>query len=147
MAEAYTFDVRQKKNSIDIVLSSTMELIDRADELVKNEMEERGLQHLVFTIRMGMREGLTNSVRHGHEYDSTKLIHFHILFEKDKITIVVKDSGKGFDWRSIPEVYCENRTGTLKDHGRGLLIMKDYFDTLNFNEKGNILTLVKYLSA
>ena len=147
MVDSLTFDVQQKKDRLDIVLSSTMELIDRADRIVKHVMNEQGLGRFAFAVRVVMREGLTNAVRHGHHHDPTQRIHFHLTFGKDRLTMVVEDQGEGFDWKTaLAQASLENNDGTLKDHGRGFLIMSDYFDTWTYNEKGNVLTLVKHLS-
>lgn len=148
MAESPTFDVQQKTDRLDIVLSSSMDLIDRADSIVKHVMNDHGLGRLGFAVRVVMREGLTNAVRHGHHHDPAKLIHFHLAFGKDRLTMVIADQGDGFDWKTaMARATVENSDGTLRDHGRGFLIMGEYFDTWAYNEKGNVLTLVKHLSS
>ncbi len=147
MADPLTFDVHRKIDSLDIVLSSTMDYIDRADKLVKAIMDENGLGKHAFAVRVVMREGLTNSVRHGHNHDPGKLIRFNLTIKNNTLTMVIEDQGEGFDWReALAGASRETPEGSLKDHGRGFLIMGDYFDTWAYNDKGNVLTLVKNIS-
>jgi serine/threonine-protein kinase RsbW len=148
MAEPLTFDVRKNKDGIDIVLSSTMDCIDKADAVVKRFLEDMELDHHSFAVRVVMREGLTNSVRHAHRLDPGKLIRFRLKIQGEKLTMIIEDQGEGFDWRSAFKVAApETTNGSLLDHGRGFLIMNDYFDRWVYNEKGNVLTLEKNISS
>lgn len=55
---------------------------------------------------------------------------------------LVKDEGKGFDWRSLP---CPDpSTSLLVPCGRGIFLARIYLDRVEFNEKGNEVHLVKY---
>jgi serine/threonine-protein kinase RsbW len=148
MVDPFTFDVHRNEDSLDIVLSSTMAYIDKADTLVKKLLKDHGLERHSFAVRVVMREGLTNSVRHAHSHDPEKLIRFKLSIENDKLIMTIEDQGEGFDWRQIlSKATRETAEGSLKDHGRGVLIMDDYFDTWAYNEKGNVLTLEKNISS
>ena len=148
MGHGLTFDVSREKQSLDILLSSTMECIDMVDDMVKKFMEGHGLMQHAFAVRVVMREGLTNSVRHGHDLDSEKLIHFNLTINDEKLIMVIEDQGHGFDWRKVRASSSRQQgEGSLRDHGRGFLIMDDYFDSWAYNEKGNILTLEKNISS
>lgn len=148
MVDPFTFDVHRNKDSLDIVLSSNMAFIDKADALVKKLMKDHGLDQHSFAVRVVMREGLTNSVRHAHSHDPEKLIRFKLTIENNKLTMTIEDQGEGFDWRNVlAGASRETPEGSLKDHGRGFLIMDDYFDTWAYNEKGNVLTLEKNISS
>lgn len=148
MVDPLTFDVHRSKDSLDIVLSSTMAYIDKADTLVKKLLKDHGLERHSFAVRVVMREGLTNSVRHAHSHDPAKLIRFKLTIENNKLIMTIEDQGEGFDWRQVLSgASRETAEGSLIDHGRGVLIMDDYFDTWGYNEKGNILTLEKNISS
>ena len=41
MAESLTFDVQRENDHLDIVMSSTMDYIDQADNLVKTFLKDR----------------------------------------------------------------------------------------------------------
>ena len=55
---------------------------------------------------------------------------------------VIKDEGKGFNWRSLP---CSDPVKNLLNPcGRGIFLARVYLDRVEFNEKGNEVHLVKY---
>ncbi len=54
--------------------------------------------------------------------------------------ITIRDDGKGFDWRTLPEVEPEN---LLAFNGRGIFLTKIYFDEVIYNDSGNQVTLRK----
>lgn len=148
MTQPMTFDVSTGPDGISIVLSSTMENIDRVDALVKNLMQDHGCEKHSFAVRVVLREGLTNSVRHGNKNNPHKLIHFNLTIRRNTLTMTIEDQGDGFDWKTIKKT-CKDqaRINTPTDHGRGVLIMTDYFDTFTYNEKGNRVFLEKNISA
>ena len=143
-----TFNVSKGTSSLSIVLSSTMENIDRTDALVKNLLLQNDLDRYAFAVRVVLREGLTNSVRHGNKNKAEKLINFNLNISKDKLTMIIEDQGDGFDWKTLQKK-CKSKTQskTPSDHGRGILIMGDYFDKHTYNDKGNKVILEKNISS
>ncbi len=58
-----------------------------------------------------------------------------------EVTYVVRDQGRGFDHRNLPDpTDPENLT---KLSGRGLLLIQTFMDEVQFNDKGNEITLLK----
>jgi len=57
--------------------------------------------------------------------------------------VTVEDGGDGFDYNHLLTEFSENAQ-TLPTK-RGLFIVNYLMDELSFNEKGNIVTMVKYL--
>jgi serine/threonine-protein kinase RsbW len=52
------------------------------------------------------------------------------------------DEGNGFDYSNVPDPLApENR---MKDHGRGIFLIRHYLDEVSFNEKGNSIIGTKY---
>lgn len=148
MAQSQTFDVSSGPNGLTVEFSSTMENIDRIDVLVKQLLTDRGLDKHAFAVRVVMREGLTNSVRHGHKHRPDKLIRFELALSPERLTMIIEDQGEGFDWRTVQQKNRKKSHSTaLMDHGRGFLIMDDYFDVCDYNEKGNRLILEKNISS
>jgi len=61
--------------------------------------------------------------------------------EEDKITIIISDQGKGFEWNE----YINKEIDYRELHGRGLLIVfSSGFNDIIFNEIGNQVTCVFY---
>jgi len=51
----------------------------------------------------------------------------------------VEDEGEGFDWRNLPDPFSQNNIGAR--HGRGILMATHAFQSLRYNDKGNVATL------
>jgi serine/threonine-protein kinase RsbW len=52
------------------------------------------------------------------------------------------DEGEGFDPKKIPDPTLPENL--IKDCGRGLFIVQNYVDKVDFNEKGNRITVEKH---
>ena len=56
------------------------------------------------------------------------------------IKIVVSDHGNGFDWKKV----LDNKNHRFPGDSMGIVISKDNFDELSYNECGNVATAVVY---
>jgi anti-sigma regulatory factor (Ser/Thr protein kinase) len=65
------------------------------------------------------------------------------MITPDSFTCEITDEGPGFDWRSLPDP--RDPENLFKPHGRGIILMANYFDQLTFNDQGNSITMVKKL--
>jgi serine/threonine-protein kinase RsbW len=124
-----------------------MENIDLTGEKVKAFMNTPRLKPYSFAVRVVMREGLTNAVRHGNKNDKSRRVTFSLADNGNELEMVIEDQGNGFDWQSIlkknegkEEIF--NKT----DHGRGVPIMNHYVDKYWYNKSGTKLTIIKKIS-
>ncbi len=119
-------------------------------------------------IRIALREMIINSIEHGNLdisfKEKTRLLedgeYFEFLAEKQQnpsygnrrvsidysldensATYTIRDEGNGFDHSK----YTENEQPPEEaiQHGRGITLAKNIFDSISFNEKGNEVTLIK----
>jgi len=64
------------------------------------------------------------------------------LITREKFCLKVKDAGRGFNYEALPDpTVAEN---LYKSHGRGVFLMRQMIDEVDFNEAGNELTLIKH---
>lgn len=129
------------EDRLDIVFSATMENIDRAcqDAMAFLKARPMAVTLGLFAVHLGIREGLTNAVRHGNRFNASKTVSFSVILSSSgSLEIRIQDQGEGFDWRNrsvaVPDDGSEN--------GRGFAILEAYFTRVRFNEAGNLLTLV-----
>lgn len=73
-------------------------------------------------------------------YASRKL-YITIHVSPDSGTFVVRDEGRGFDPRKLPDP--TDPENLEKVSGRGLLLMRTFMDEVTFNDAGNQVTMVK----
>lgn len=82
-------------------------------------------------LLLAVTEAVTNAIIHANKCDETKKVTMNVLKNDHKLTITVKDAGKGFDPEKVPDPTAPENL--LKDSGRGLYLMKIYMDELKYN--------------
>ncbi len=70
-----------------------------------------------------------------------RTIQVEARFTKEAATFVVRDEGPGFDPQSLPDP--TDPENLEKASGRGLLLMRTFMDSVEFNGSGNQVTMVK----
>lgn len=73
---------------------------------------------------------------------SEKSIRVRVKCSEDEFSCSIEDQGNGFDWRNAGNSHDPVEALTAL-HGRGLLLIRNVFDRVAFNEKGNKVTLIK----
>ena len=70
-------------------------------------------------------------------YNNRK-IKILVQIKRQRVSFIVRDDGKGFD---------HSKQENLTEGGRGLVLMRHFMDEVNFNEKGNEVTMTRYLGV
>jgi serine/threonine-protein kinase RsbW len=80
-------------------------------------------------------EAVNNAIIHGNRADREKTVD--VAFEHSEKNLVVKvaDQGNGFDPSLVPDPTSPENIENL--HGRGVFLMKQLCDKIEFSEKGN----------
>jgi anti-sigma regulatory factor (Ser/Thr protein kinase) len=73
-------------------------------------------------------------------------VHIEYDVEPGMVTYLVRDEGEGFN----PELVLSSDPAQLNRdmmaHGRGIRLTMDFFDAIEYNEKGNEVVLKKYFA-
>ncbi len=138
-------------------------LTDKIDRIgICNEAE-------LTNVRFALDEALVNAVVHGNleiessvkgasleemlefnkvvrerserEPYSTRKVIITRQLSRDRVTFTIEDQGKGFQWQSLPNTLDEMEL--LSSHGRGLFLIRAFMSKVEFNDKGNRITLTK----
>jgi serine/threonine-protein kinase RsbW len=114
-------------------IESTPNNLITVEEFVHFFSVELGLdQERMNGLLLAVTEATTNAIIHGNKNNKLKLVRISVFVEGNKITIKVKDEGKGFDPTVVPDP--TDPENLLKDSGRGLYLMRIYMDGLTFNQ-------------
>ncbi|MCX6622899.1 MAG: ATP-binding protein, partial [Acidobacteria bacterium] len=101
-------------------LTSTLESVDQAEELVLEAAEVIGLEEEdVHRVGMAVREAMVNAVVHGNGYSADRIVHFSLSHSPEFLRVVIRDEGEGFDFTSLPDPTAEENL--LRQSGRGFL--------------------------
>lgn len=132
-------------------IPSSPDMVAKAARYIERVLGSSGadLEYQKGAVIAGLREAMDNARRHGHNEDEE--LHIRVLFlrDRDKITLVVKDEGNGFDYESVLEdLGGQNLTdeaGTRPLHmagGLGIPLMKKSSSQIKYNDLGNEVSLV-----
>ena len=126
--------------------------IDKANKLCGNLLAMSGLnEEDRVSVAAAFREAVANAAQHGNKHRRDKLLEVLYLLDKEKIIVSVTDSGMGFDWPSIlnKEQDAVGRARQSQREGKlgglGIMLMMRCVDKIEYNELGNVVTLIKYL--
>ncbi|OUC15612.1 MAG: ATP-binding protein [Alkalinema sp. CACIAM 70d] len=96
-------------------------------------------------VRLGLQEALVNAAKHGNQLDPDKTIQVYFSASSERCEWVICDQGCGF---TPPCSYCEVYDEDICDEqecGRGLFILHQIFDQVQWNSQGTELRLSKQL--
>jgi serine/threonine-protein kinase RsbW len=89
---------------------------------------------------------MVNAVVHGNRYNARKKVHLQVYKGSDRLVVVVRDEGQGFDLSTLPDPLAEENL--LRQSGRGLLLIQAFMDELHVGrvqQNGTEVKMVKYL--
>jgi serine/threonine-protein kinase RsbW len=128
------------------VIPTDLTAARRLAEEILGQVEAHGYsQEVCFAIRLAVEEALINAIRHGNRYDRKKSITVSADVGSDQTAITIADQGTGFDPAVVPDPTVDENLE--KPCGRGIMLMRAYMDEVAFNQRGNVVRLVKHRSA
>ena len=95
----------------------------------------------LFDVKLAAEEAMINAIKYGNESEVNKTVSINCDITKEAVVIAVEDGGRGFDYRNLPDPTREENL--LKTKGRGLFIIRNIMDKVEFNSKGNKIIMTK----
>ena len=140
------FDFRARAGCVD-------KAYKLSDLVIRQAMED---EDDITSLYAAVKEGIDNAVVHGNRRNEELRVEVNFLVDNTKVTVLVEDQGKGFDW----EYYLDrlNREDAFEEAkkriveegmrgGLGILLMSRCADRIHYAGFGNILRLEKNISA
>jgi serine/threonine-protein kinase RsbW len=134
------------------VLDATKKLVSRkgAHESlmveILRELERLGWNGRdYFGVEMALEESLNNAIRHGNKYDELKQVLVECKASAEKFWLRVTDEGTGFKPEAVPD--CTADENLECPGGRGLALIRAYMSFVEYNERGNSVTMEKTRTA
>ncbi len=150
------------------VLGNDCSLIESLVGYLQDSVVQMGLCDSSECTRIGvaLEEALVNAMHHGNlevasavrgESDEAyyalvtqrgreppyrdRRIHVEVNLSRDRAVFVVRDEGPGFNPAALPDP--DDPANLERVCGRGVLLMQAFMDEVNYNARGNSVTLVK----
>lgn len=95
----------------------------------------------VFGVRLALEEALVNAIKHGNKHDPCKQVHIRCRADRDVVCITIEDEGPGFVPGEVPDPTLEENLE--KPSGRGIMLMRAFMSSIEYNDTGNQVTLEK----
>lgn len=121
------------------------------DEISELPNPEKGL------VGMAFHEMLLNAIEHGGRLDPAQQVEISYLRARHMVTCQISDPGEGFTLDEIPHAAISNPSDDplrhveyreacgLRPGGFGVLVTQRLVDELIYSERGNEVTLIKYI--
>ena len=92
-----------------------------------------------------LEEALVNALRHGNKADPTRQVRVRYRVTAAGVWAEVEDEGPGFSPDAVPDPTSPERLE--QPGGRGLALMRYYLSSVEYNDRGNVVTLCKWRSG
>ena len=90
---------------------------------------------------IALDEAFVNAVKHGNKNDPTKLVRVGAELSPSEACFTIEDEGEGFDVATIPDP--RDPANLFKSSGRGVLLIYNIMDEVEYNAQGNRVKMVK----
>lgn len=111
------------------------------DELIGQLEQNQWPPHEVFSVRLAVEEAVVNAIKHGNRCDPSKQVRVAWSISLGRVRIEITDEGSGFDPSAIPDPTDDEHIHSPS--GRGVMLMKSFMSSVNFNDSGNQVVMEK----
>ena len=146
-------DEEHLQGEIHVELNSQVSFLQELNDFLMNLCKSTPLTNdQVLQLRQAVLEMGQNAIEWGNLHRVEQLVHIRYRLFDDRVEIVVRDQGAGFNRDELPHAAAEDdpvghldirdQLG-LRTGGYGLMISKGMVDELRYNDLGNEVTLIK----
>src|SRR5271155_3494368 len=137
------FDPDELHLILRVTLSADRKTVDPVVEAVMAVVRQmKGGDGKEDAIELALQEALANAVIHGAKEDPTKTVECLVSSDEERgVLIVVRDPGSGFAPQAIPS--CSVGENVYSDHGRGIFLINQLMDKVEFRKNGTEIRMVK----
>jgi len=158
-ARSWRSDMEQEhiQGEIHVVLSSEIAFLQDVNDFLMSVCRSTPISPGdMLQLRQAVMEMGQNAIEWGNLHRSDKLVDITYRIHADRLEIIVKDQGSGFDRSALPHAASaedpiahmdvREKLG-LREGGFGLLITSGMVDEMRYNDTGNQVTLIKRFPA
>jgi len=127
---------------IEFELPSDLALMDGVLEYLQERVSKLGLiKPERSNLFIALDEAFVNAVKHGNKSNPNKLLRITAELSPKEACFTVEDEGEGFDVGNIPDP-CDP-ANLFRTSGRGVLLIYNIMDEVEYNAQGNRVKMVK----
>jgi len=110
------------------------EILDRMQAMGWSQKEQ-------LDTHLCLEEAFMNAIKHGNRNDCEKCVLARCWISNQNFRIEIHDEGPGFCPAAVPDPTCDENLENCS--GRGLKLMQHFMDSIEYNDKGNVVTMQK----
>ena len=124
----------------EVVLPSDYQSLIDVEKIVGYVCDEFGVQEDAFgNVLIAVSEAVNNAIQHGNKNNPKAKVEIKVANQDDTVCIQIKDEGQGFSYQDLPDPTAPENL--LKDSGRGVFLMKNLADEVEFQNTGSTVNL------
>ncbi len=124
----------------EIIINSEIKNLRIVEKAIDEISAEIGISEDNYgKIMVSAMEAVNNAIVHGNKSVAEKVVKIEITHKVNLLKVCVEDEGKGFKPKEIPDPTKPENIENIS--GRGVFLMSRLADKIEFNEKGNRVTM------
>ena len=123
-----------------ISIPSDFESVSKVESLVDKVCNEIGVPEDYYgNVLIAVTEAVNNAIQHGNQFSKTLKVALSVCDSELVFNFSVSDKGMGFDVTNLPDPTSPENV--LKENGRGIFLMKNLADEVEFLNNGSLVNL------
>lgn len=128
--------------TLEASLASSLSSYHGFVQTILDQLADLGWQKCdLFAVHMALEESISNAIRHGNKEDPAKQVRVECRLSPERFWVQICDEGPGFKPAAVPDCCAPDRLEVCG--GRGLALIQAYMTSVQYNERGNCLTMEK----
>jgi serine/threonine-protein kinase RsbW len=128
-------------NQVKIQIPSIIENIRVVESFIDNSKEKFNIEDDIYgNIMVAVTESVNNAIRHGNKFDKDKNVYLSLYVEENRLRFEIQDEGSGFNYDQLEDPTAPENLEN--PGGRGIFLMKNLADEVNFSNDGRSVELV-----
>ena len=124
-----------------IQFTSETENISVVERLINDVCEQHEVNEDHYgNLLIALTEAVNNAIHHGNGNDPQKNISLEYSSSNTALEFKIKDEGLGFDFENLPDP--TDPANIEKPNGRGVFLMRNLADEVNFYDDGRTVELI-----
>ena len=119
-----------------ISFQSKAENLNVVEQMINTVCEEHKVNEDYYgNILIALTEAVNNAIHHGNKSNPNKTVNLSLVSSGTTLTFTIEDEGPGFDYKNLPDP--TDPKNIEKPHGRGVFLMKNLADSIEFLNDGS----------
>jgi serine/threonine-protein kinase RsbW len=128
-------------NSLKIQIPSIVENIRIVESFIDNVKDKYKIDDDIYgNIMIAVTESVNNAIKHGNNCDKNKNVSLTAIYEDNLVRFIVEDEGPGFDPAKLPDPTAPENIEKIG--GRGIFLMQQLSDKVNFSNEGRTTEMI-----